>query len=539
MTFHKLHTDIPKPEKFTYPFCYEPHPLCLLAAREVQRYITENKMCGGDSGEGKMFGVLVVEDKNGETGYLAAYSGLLNGKNDWEFFVPPVYNSQCPDGHFKRKEMEITALNREIGLLEGNKDFAEAIQVVERMKAEGERAVNCHKEAMAAAKAARDEKRRNMAAVTHEEETEMVRESQFMKAELKRIKRHYGDMVAAAEKKYGMLRERISCLKKQRKDMSDALQEWLFRQYILLNARGEARNINDIFIEQTGHTPPAGTGDCCAPKLLQHAFSHGLRPVCMAEFWWGAPPNNKLRRQGYFYPSCSGKCKPLLAHMLKGLEVDADPMATGNGAEPEIVYEDRYIIVVNKPAGYLSVPGRSAMPSVQSFVTEHCPDANGPIIVHRLDMATSGLMVMAKDKETHRLLQEQFKARTVKKRYAAVLDGTWHGPEHGTISLPMRPDMLDRPRQTIDYANGKAAVTEYQITGTSENRTYIHLFPHTGRTHQLRVHCAHKDGLGLPIIGDTLYGKKADRLYLHAERLEFTHPVTLNRMAFERIKNDK
>lgn len=539
MTFHPLYTDIARPRRFTYPFCYEPHPLCLLAAQEVREHIGERHLCGTESGEGKMFGVLVVEDANGRTGFLAAYSGVLKEAGDDDFFVPPVFDAQRPGGYFKQRESEITALNRTIDDLEHDGLYAEAMEKAGRRKAEGIEAVNRHKAAMRRAKDARDKKRQDESRMTEDEERAMIRESQFMKAELRRIKKFHAERAGAAEREADAMKNRIEALKRQRREMSDSLQEWLFRQYVMLNARGERRDIIEIFKERTGHTPPAGTGDCCAPKLLQHAFANGMRPVCMAEFWWGTSPAGELRRQGHFYPSCSGKCKPLLGYMLQGLEVDADPMERHNGTTPAIVYEDGQIMVVDKPAGFLSVPGRSKRPSVLSFVKEHCPEADGAIIVHRLDMATSGLLVVAKTAAAHRFLQEQFRRHNVKKRYLAVLDGAWHGRRHGTISLPMCPDILDRPRQKVDYDNGKTAITEYRIIKISDNKTYIQLFPHTGRTHQLRVHCAHKDGLGLPIEGDTLYGRKGGRLHLHAVRLEFTHPETLERMVFESKQNEE
>lgn len=547
MTFHPLSTDIPKPQKFTYPFCYEPHPLCLLAAREVQEYIVANGLCAGDRDGGKMFGVLVVENGEGRTGYLAAYSGLLQHDAEDGFFVPPVFDAQQPGGYFKLHESEITALNMEIENIEKSGEYIGARREAERLETESNEKIRLYKEEMARAKAARDARRHDAGVITEEEGLAMIRESQFMKAELRRMKKYYRERTAAAALHAGHLEERITGLKKQRKEMSDALQEWLFRQYVLLNVRGEARDIIDIFMEQAGKMPPAGTGDCCAPKMLQYAFKNGMRPVCMAEFWWGPPPTNELRRQGHFYPSCSGKCKPLLGHMLKGLKVDDNPLSDGragslstvNEPVPEIVYEDDWLMVVNKPAGFLSVPGRSERPSVLSFAKGHCPDADGPMIVHRLDMATSGLLVVAKTKEAHRSLQEQFRQHSVRKRYHAVLDGTWRGAAHGMISLPLCPDIFDRPRQKVDYANGKTAITEFWIIKTENGKTHIHLFPHTGRTHQLRVHCAHGDGLGIPIMGDELYGKKADRLHLHAEYLEFTHPGTLKRMAFEEMKNDE
>lgn len=547
MTFHPLSADIPKPQKFTFPFCYEPHPLCLLAACEVQEHIAANGLCAGDRDGGKMFGVLVVENGEGQTGYLAAYSGLLQHAGDDGFFVPPVFDAQQPGGYFKLHESEITALNIEIDRIERSREYTDALREAGRIKAEGDERICLYREEMARAKAARDERRHDARVITEEEELAMIHESQFMKAELRRMKKFYGERTAEAAQHADVLKERITALRRQRKEMSDALQEWLFRQYVLLNARGEERDTIDIFMEQTGKMPPAGTGDCCAPKMLQYAFKNGMRPVCMAEFWWGPPPTNELRRQGHFYPSCSGKCKPLLGHMLKGLEVDADPLSAGNtgslpeagGQVPEIVYEDDWLMVVNKPAGFLSVPGRSERPSVLSFAKAHCPDAGGPMTVHRLDMATSGLLVVAKTKEAHRSLQEQFRQHSIRKRYHAVLDGTWRGAAHGTISLPLCPDIFDRPRQKVDYTNGKTAITEFRIIKTENGKTHVHLFPHTGRTHQLRVHCAHSAGLGIPIMGDELYGRKADRLHLHAEYLEFTHPGTIKRMAFEKMKNDE
>lgn len=538
MTFHPLHTNIGKPQKFTYPFCYEPHPLCILAAHEVQEHIERHRLCGTADGEGKMFGVLVVENREGQTGYLAAYSGLLHGAGNDDFFVPPVFDAQQPDGYFKRHEREITALNSEIEDILSSSEYAGARSKSVAVKAEGDDAIRRYREKMALAKAARDERRRNAGTLTEDDRLEMIRESQFMKAELRRIRMFYKEKTAVAEQQEVMFGERIAMLKKRRKEMSDSLQEWLFRQYIMLNAQGERRDIIEIFTGQTGLMPPAGTGDCCAPKMLQHAFANGMKPVCMAEFWWGAPPKNELRRHGHFYPSCSGKCKPLLGYMMQGMEIDDDPMLAQGEGVPEVIYEDDWLIVVNKPAGYLSVPGRSERPSVLSFVKAHCPDATGPMVVHRLDMATSGLLVVAKNGRAHRALQEQFRQHKVRKRYSAVLDGVWHGAEHGIISLPLCPDILDRPRQRVDYINGKTAITEFKIIKTVSGKTHVHLFPLTGRTHQLRVHCAHKDGLGLPITGDELYGQKAERLQLHAERLEFTHPETLKRMVFEKMKNE-
>ena len=425
---HLLIADLPLPERFTYPFCYEPHPLCQMAAEEVKREIERIQPT-----EGKMFGVLVVKAEEG-LGFLAAYSGLLEGRNDWPYFVPPVFDAQQPDGHFKQTERAISAKG--------------------------------------------------------------------------------GD-----------------------KQMSQELQLWLFHQYRMLNAKGETKDLVDIWqdyhcsprIRNKYPLPPGGTGDCCAPKLLQYAFSHGLRPVCMAEFWWGPSPKSEIRHHGQFYPACRGKCKPILTWMLQGLDVDPNPEETGaSHLTIEVIYQDTTLAVINKPSGLLSVPGRTEDHSVATIAMERWP---GSLPVHRLDMGTSGLMVIAKTKEAYVSLQEQFVKRTVKKRYIALVEGIVKEPK-GRITLPLIFDPMNRPRQMVDYQRGKSAVTEYEVLDARDGRSLLALYPHTGRTHQLRMHCAHPDGLGSPIVGDELYGHKAERLCLHCDQIEFAHPVTGERMSF-------
>jgi len=445
LTLHPLTTDIEPPKRFTYPFCYETHPLCLMAAQEVQRHLTTMTLT-----EGKMFGVLVVKtEASGESmegraplAFLAAYSGLLEGRNDWPYFVPPVFDAQQPDGHFKQTE-----------------------RLISTMREDGQQ----------------DERRR----------------------------------------------------------LSQELQQWLFRQYNVLNAHGESRDLVHIWqdyhsaprLQRRFPLPPGGTGDCCAPKLLQYAYLHGLTPLCMAEFWWGPSPRSDIRHHGQFYPACRGKCKPVLTWMLQGLDVDPSPDADGfPKLDVEVVYEDDTIVVVNKPSGLLSTPGRTEEHSVSTIAGRRWP---GSLLVHRLDMWTSGLLVIGKTRDAYRTLQRQFAERTVSKRYIALLCRPL--PEgkarRGTISLPLYADPMNRPRQVVDYRLGKAAVTDYEIIeGTDDRR--VALMPHTGRTHQLRIHCAHEDGLGCPIEGDELYGLKGDRLYLHAEQLWLTHPSTGERMHF-------
>ena len=435
---HPLHTDLRKPEHFTDPFCYEPHPLCLSAAALVKREIARI-----NPSEGKMFGILVVETAEG-LGFLAAYSGLLEGRNDWRYFVPPVFDAQDPNGYFKTREREISLVSQTSSITS--------------------------------------------------------------------------------------------------KQMSQDLQTWLFHQYRMMNGLGEVRDLVEIW--QDYHSsprlrskyplPPGGTGDCCAPKLLQYAFLHHLRPVCMAEFWWGDSPKGLIRHHGQFYPACRGKCKPVLTWMLQGLDVDphldSEQMAR---QEPDIIYEDDSLAVLFKPDGMLSVPGKTGETSVASWAQAQWPCA---MLAHRLDMLTSGLVIVAKTMEAYRQLQAQFADRTVKKKYLAIVMGS-PAKEHGVIDLPLSSDPLNRPLQVVDYEHGKRAITEYRVLAgvTKESACYtlLALWPHTGRTHQLRMHCAHADGLGCPIVGDELYGQKADRLYLQAQGITFVHPTTGKRMHFE------
>lgn len=484
-----------------------------------------------------MFGVLVVETSDGKLGYVAAYSGLLAGKNNHDFFVPSVFDSTPPDGYFKLHEMEISSVNHEIESIVNSEEYRliRRKEYESRLKATEEE--NAFRDKMNQAKAIRNAKRQASTYISEEENAEMIRESQFMKAEMKRLRKRNEAIITDILNERNRYESRITELKHKRKTMSDALQHWLFAQYNMLNAKGETRNLCEIFAETPQKIPPAGAGDCCAPKMLQYAFNNNLKPVCMAEFWYGASPKTEIRHHLHYYPACRGKCLPILTYMMQGLEVDIDPQSRSVSQPLEVVYEDRWLIVVCKPSGMLSVPGRSNRESVLSLIKERCPEAEGPIIVHRLDMSTSGLIVAAKTKDVHKDLQMQFKDRTVNKRYIALLDGVVKGDSHGIIDLPLLPDPLDRPLQKIDFEHGKTAITEYQILETTETSTLVALIPHTGRTHQLRVHCAAADGLGVPIKGDNLYGHPAERLYLHAETISFVHPALKKKMTFSKEIN--
>lgn len=521
-------TDIPLPERFTYPFCYTPHPLCILAAKEVQSYLTRQTAWKDELRQGKMFGVLIVQTEHGETGYLAAFSGILAGKNLHPFFVPPVYNLLQPQGFFKIEEENISSINRNIRQLENDKAYAALSAELARTIQSAENILATAKAQLKEAKTAREQRRKEKE-LNAQEEAELIRESQFQKAEYKRLERSWKARITTLQTQTEDWERRISALKSERKTRSAALQQKLFEQFGMLNYRGEVKNLCEIFGQTVHKTPPAGAGECAAPKLLQQAYLHGWKPIAMAEFWWGDSPKTEIRHHGHYYPACKGKCEPILQHMLQGLQVEENPMLKRMQVPSknlEIVYEDPWLSVINKPAGMLSVPGKEDAVSVYSLMREQYPEADGPLTVHRLDMATSGLMLIAKTKRVHQNLQAQFKNRLVRKRYVALLEGIVP-KDKGTVDLPLCLNPLDRPRQMVHTEHGKPAITDYQVLERLDGkRTRIAFYPHTGRTHQLRIHAAHPLGLHCPIIGDELYGEKADRLYLHAEYLEFTHPIT-------------
>lgn len=521
-------TDIPLPERFTYPFCYTPHPLCILAAKEAQSYLTRQTAWKDELRQGKMFGVLIVQTEHGETGYLAAFSGILAGKNLHPFFVPPVYNLLQPQGFFKIEEENISSINRNIRQLENDKAYAALSAELARTIQSAENILATAKAQLKEAKTAREQRRKEKE-LNAQEEAELIRESQFQKAEYKRLERSWKARITTLQTQTEDWERRISALKSERKTRSAALQQKLFEQFGMLNYRGEVKNLCEIFGQTVHKTPPAGAGECAAPKLLQQAYLHGWKPIAMAEFWWGDSPKTEIRHHGHYYPACKGKCEPILQHMLQGLQVEENPMLKRMQVPSqnlEIVYEDPWLSVINKPAGMLSVPGKEDAVSVYSLMREQYPEADGPLTVHRLDMATSGLMLIAKTKRVHQNLQAQFKNRLVRKRYVALLEGIVP-KDKGTVDLPLCLNPLDRPRQMVHTEHGKPAITDYQVLERLDGkRTRIAFYPRTGRTHQLRIHAAHPLGLHCPIIGDELYGEKADRLYLHAEYLEFTHPIT-------------
>ena len=534
--FHSFQTSIAGielPRLFTYPFHYTPHPLCVMAAGEVQAYINKQTRWKEELDKGKMFGVLIVRTSSGQTGYLAAFSGNLCGSNSHSFFVPPVYDLLKPDGFFKIEEEQISAINHQIGQLQNCDRYLELQQKMERETVSSQQALSEARKVLKAAKEKREQRRLHRP--NENEQAAMIRESQYQKAEFKRLERYWKEQISEIKTEMESFSSRREALKAERRNRSAALQQKLFQQFNFLNAKGETKNLCAIFEETVQKTPPAGAGECAAPKLLQYAYLSGLSPIAMAEFWWGESPKTEIRHHGYYYPSCRGKCEPILRHMLQGLDVEPAPSERYSLSQnmPEILFEDQWLLVLHKPEGVLSVPGKSEEQSIYSLLRARYPEATGPLVVHRLDMATSGLLLAAKTQEVHRHLQAQFENRSIKKRYIALLDGILP-EEEGVIDLPICPDYLDRPRQMVNEELGKTAITRYRVMDRKNGQTRIAFFPLTGRTHQLRVHAAHPLGLNCPIVGDELYGRKAERLYLHAEYLEFIHPVSGQRMVIEK-----
>lgn len=523
--------DFALPQRFTFPFYYEVHPLAQRAVDLLQCRL-QNEDFGHDFGLdraerlgaiGKMFGVLVVADLNGKLGYLAAFSGKLGNSNEHKGFVPPVFDLLEAQGFFRKEEVQINDIIIQIAALEKKLNVKALDNEVFHVKQQWEQQIAQALQNNQRARALRAELR---AAYTGNAQDflglseKLAQQSMLESRALKELKKKAQIEVAAAKVILDQATVQIENLRQQRAEHSADLQRRIFERYTFLNALGEQKNVLELF----AGSPPAGAGECAAPKLLQYAYMQQLKPICMAEFWWGMSPDSEVRIHGHFYPSCKSKCEPILGHMLKGLAVDDNPITAVHPPKPlDIIYEDDYIVAVNKAPEYLSVPGKNPQPNTLEDLQKKFPEATGPLLVHRLDMSTSGIMLAAKTKLMHQRLQRQFVTRKVQKSYIAILEGVPQTQE-GEIKLPLRVDLDDRPRQLVCDEHGSFAHTSYQILDIIENKTRILLIPHTGRTHQLRVHCAHHLGLNCPIQGDDLYGQKADRLYLHAARLGFYHP---------------
>ncbi|MDM1519665.1 RluA family pseudouridine synthase [Myroides odoratimimus] len=550
--FRKFTSDVQSitlPTKFTFPFYYEPHPLTVLAAEELQRELsthpliaplfdTENENC---LPTGKMFGVLVVKNEKGELGYLAGFSGKLGSHTDLEGYVPLIFDLWNEDGFFAREDVEvkaINAINAKIEKLEADTVYSNAKALLKQQIADEKTAIEEKKAQHKKQKNERKAIRKEQEVILSPEEfqllnDDLVKQSLRDKYELRVLTEYWQEQITTTRDITTSIEEELNNLKEERKQKSNGLQQKLFASYKFLNYKGKEQSLLEIFEKTVLQQPPAAAGDCAAPKLIQYAYEHNYTPIALGEFWWGESPKSEIRKHQHFYPSCRSKCEPILGHMLEGLEVDDNPLLINPALNRpiEVVYEDEYFAIVNKPEDFLSVPGIYILDSVYERMKLRYPNATGPLIVHRLDMPTSGILIIAKDKDSHKALQSQFIKKSLEKRYVAILDGII-AEDEGIIELPLRIDFDDRPRQMVCYEYGKYAKTRYEVIERKDGKTKVYFYPITGRTHQLRMHASHPKGLNTPIVGDDLYGTKADRLYLHAESITFRHPKTYELMTF-------
>lgn len=539
------------PERFTFPFFYEPHPLTVIAASELQQYLETQTDLDHNFGliedqqgiaVGKMFGVLVVHDTHGKPGYLSAFSGKLAGSNNHSKFVPPVFDMLMEDSFFLKEQYILNDINKQVKKIEANEEYKNLKLDFELAYAQSIEEITAFKQQLKSNKSDRKKLRAEQKNTLSEQEyadleAYLIRYSLHDKHQFNMLCNKWAQLLEEKQLALKPFLTSIEALKKDRKEKSNALQQQLFDQYVFLNKDNKEKSLEAIFRDTVFGKPPAAAGECATPKLLQYAFLNGYKPLAMAEFWWGIPPKSEIRKHKQFYPACTGKCKPILAHMLEGMALDDDPFLKNLGEDKklEIVYEDDYFVIVNKPSGLLSVPGIQIQDSVYSRLKYAFQDTE-PLIIHRLDMATSGLLVVAKTKEAHKDIQKQFLKRTVNKRYTALLSKVITSQE-GEITLPLRGDLDNRPRQLVCFEFGKKAITKWKVIQRNETTTKVHFWPLTGRTHQLRMHAAHELGLNAPIVGDELYGNGSARLHLHAAHLEFVHPITKEKLSFDIVED--
>lgn len=537
------------PKRFTFPFYYQPHPLCILAAKQLQNYLINQQEWQHNFGLsddpyniiGKMFGVLLVKNAQGELGFLAAFSGKLAEQNHIKGFVPPVFDLLADNSFFLAEQVAINQLNQQIQQLQKSPTLLACKKEIEVLETEQAKQLSMLRAELVENRKTRKKKRQNLdenVDKTKRESAfnELAQQSVYDKWRLKEFTEHSQQLIGKTQEKLQGFTQQIVELKSQRKILSADLQNRIFNQYQFLNKNLEPKGLVEIFAQTALKTPPAGAGECAAPKLLQYAFKHQLQPLAMAEFWWGASPKSEVKQHQQYYPACMGKCQPILTHMLEGMQLDENPLANshGEGKNVEVIYQDEDILIVNKPTEFLSVPGKDITDSVFQRIKQQYPQATGPIIVHRLDMSTSGLMVIALNPQANKYLQKQFIQRQVQKQYVALVEGL-PIEDQGELNLPLIGDFYDRPKQIVCHKDGKPAKTYWQVLKRypEKNQSRLLLTPHTGRTHQLRVHCAHAQGLNMPIVGDDLYGKRDSRLHLHAQRLTITHPTSEKLMTFE------
>lgn len=545
--------EIALPERFTFPFYYEPHPLTKIAAAELQHYLETQTDLDHNFGLsanqkgiviGKMFGVLVVVDKAGKVGYLSAFSGKLADSNDHRKFVPPVFDMLEENSFFLKEQEVINTINAQLEEISLSEDYQRVKQAVEQLSAQSTAEISSLKQRLKDNKEKRNKLREMQKDSLNDQdfamlEADLAQQSMYDHFQLKDLKKSWEQLQEEARTKLAQYEAGIEALKNERKERSAALQQQLFEQYVFLNKDGKTKSLHEIFSATAFGKPPSAAGECAAPKLLQFAFANGYKPLAFAEFWWGASPKSEIRKHKQFYPACTGKCKPILAHMLEGMPMDENPFlqVEEKSGKLEIVYEDESLVVINKPTGLRSVPGVDVSDSVYTRLKSILNNTE-PFIVHRLDMDTSGLLVVAKTQEAHKHIQMQFLKRTVSKRYTALLSKVIDETE-GVIDLPLCPDPFNRPRQLVCFKDGKKSITKWKVVSRYTATTKVDFWPLTGRTHQLRMHAAHELGLNAPIVGDDLYGTASERMYLHAAYIEFVHPQTNEKISFEIAENFK
>lgn len=531
------------PTKFTYPFYYEPHLLCKLAAKDVQNYLENSSIEhnfglkeNSDNIIGKMFGVLIVQNTEQNTFFLAAHSGDLQDKSESEYFVPSIADLGFIQNTKEAAKNKINIINEKLSILQTNSEFLNLKDELECLKKANELELSNFKEVMKEQK--RKRKKIRVDSQPGFDDSELIKQSLHYKYLLNELKRKIESSSKTLNEKISVYQGQVDLLEKERKSTLVDLQKNELDQYQFINSKKEIKSLINIFQDFSKINPPAGTGNCSAPKLLQYAFKNDLKPIAMAEFWWGAPHKSELKRHKSFYPSCTSRCKPLLEHMLEGIEVEQNPLLINEAKELkiEIIFEDDYLLVINKPNSLLSVPGVTIKDSVATRLKGLYPEATGPLVVHRLDQETSGLMLIAKTNKIYKQIQKQFIDRSIKKKYIAILEGLIE-PKTGQLDLPLIGDFHNRPYQLVCNTRGKESITNYKVLSTNKENTRIEFEPITGRTHQLRVHSAHIRGLDSPIKGDTLYGQKSDRLYLHASWISFRHPETNKSLEFNSAPN--
>lgn len=537
------------PANFTFPYFYVPHPLALLAMSELQHYLgTQQEWQYDFTAIGHMFGVLVVKNQQGDIGYLSSYAGneLTNHKIDSDtpsLFVDAIVDHHYYQPYFAEKTQHINTLRQHISTLKSTPAFIALTEKLALKNAEAEQEITAFQQSMAKSKKERKQLRTeaesNPASPVNTTQLEALihdlgNQSSREKRELKTLKDQWKALLAELTIQHNTMLTSIAQQENECEQLSKNLDIEKLRACQFTNKLGSTKSLYDLFTAVDESSPISHSSEENAPKLLQAAFKMGLTPLALGEFWWGSSPYEQIRQHKNVYPACQSKCFEILEHMLEGIELDDNSLKQTPSYEKdlEIVYEDEAIVIVNKPAEFLSVPGKFITDSVQTRIKDRYPEATGPLIVHRLDMSTSGLLVLTLTAETNKQVQKQFIERTVEKRYTALLEGNIELND-GIINLPLTGDLEDRPRQMVDHKQGRKAETTFQVIERNNNQTKVYLYPKTGRTHQLRVHCAHQAGLNTPIVGDDLYGFKGTRLHLHAGYLKFRHPVTNIEVSFD------